>query len=439
MAYLQSRSGIARSGVTYCGWVKPNFVVYIDGSPIASKAIRYESLKIVNALDSHTSTMTFTLRGVVPALGSDIKLTYSTPNVYEFAGHILQVKTATSRKGNAVDYQCTAVGYLWLLDRGVGGVGVWPNLVTGKYRCGVSTAVGDILSRFTSGGFRVGYIPSELGNIAMDFTMERPAAALTKIAAGVGAYWEVSPDRCVSMYRTYPETTPSVSNSSTVFDIEYDQDYTQTRVRSFCLGGGSTTTAAVAVGATSIPVADLTDFCSHRDTSFSGAVIIGNQILRTNSVSVRTGAGTIALADPVLYAISEGEAVSAVGFDGDSLAELALQAALGEANASSVQFVSEAGVAFDEAQDRASADMDLFSTALSAFAYTTLSREVRPGRLVTVNITTPFTVSGSLRIQQVEITARGVVTSSSVQFYRRVLTSPWRLTTANLLRGIPQS
>jgi hypothetical protein len=422
----------------------------LAGSVLASGSVLYENFIISNALDSHTSMMTFTMKGVTPVVGNDIKATYTTPNVFEFAGTILQIRTVVRPGFTTVLYECVATGYLWMMDRGQAS-GFGP-LVTGRYNCGANTAVSDILARFTTGGFRVGYIPSSLGNITMNFDQVRVSEAITRIATAVRAYWEVTADRVVSIYNTYPDSTlPTLTNSSRLLDdLEYGQDLTQVRTISYYRGGGTTATAAVNVGGTSIPVANIAPFVSQRNSTYAVLVISGQNVMTVAAVSgyVPTtanvglsGPGSIVLRDSsqVVYRIEQGDAVNLLASSQAVAGDFtAISTALGEGDGTVMQVMGDGIQWFDESFDRASSDVQLFKTTISDFNFTTLNREVRPGRLQPVNMTVPFVVNGSFLIQTVDITTRGVVTSANVVFYRRVSTSPWRLTMTNLLRGVEQ-
>jgi hypothetical protein len=438
MAYLQSRAGIARSGVTYCGWAKPKLTFRLAGADISNGFVLADSLKIVNALDSHTSMMTVTLHGVTPVVGNDIKVTYTTPNVYEFGGTILQIRALVRPGIEVVFYECTATGYLWMMDRGESTAAT---LVMRRYLCGANTAVADILARFTNGGFRVGYIPSSLGDISMNFDMVRVSEAITAIATVVRGYWEVTADRVVSMYAAYPESTlPTITNTTTLFDeMELTTDLTQVRTRTYYRGGGGTALSAVDPGGTSIQVSNLEPFASKRTQEMAGQITSGQNLLTVSTYSGRIGPGTITLVDPVVYRIEAGDAVTLFApSTGDATAETDLATTLGEGSGVVIQVINGSGEWYDEAVDRAQGDENIFKTAVSEFIFTTLNREVRPGRVIPISMTIPFVLTGSLRIQEVEITTRGVVTSSTVVFYRRVTTSPWRVTLTNMLRGVQQ-
>ena len=438
MAYLQSRSGIARSGVTYCGWAKPNFTFRIAGSVVSGSAVLQEGWRIVKSLDGNTSTMYFSVHGITPTLWNEIKVTYTTPNVYEFAGHIVDIQTSFSNARDPIVYHCTALSYVWLLGLGTSGL---EKLVTRQYRQGVNTAVGDILTTFAdSGGFRVGYVPSTLGDIWIDFTLETVPNALTRIAKTVGATWEVSDDGVVSMYVTYPETAlATIGNSTAISNVTYRQDGTQVRPWAYVRGGGATATANVEVGSTDIPVSTGQPFLyKGSPPDIIEAVIVGQQVLLLDSMVLNETLAAVGVDDfgpatlsvvgtPTSYFIYEGDSIDVLALAFNSAADTAFAAALGSGpEAIGIHLIEDRRLSADAAKARAETDVALLGTAINEFSYTTSAgREARPGRVITVNITTPITISGTFLIQSVEVISLGNSTQTAPHLYRRIKASPF--------------
>lgn len=425
MAYLQARSGIARSGVTYCGWTPPAVVCTIGGTDRTSVMVR-EGWSLTARADGTPPTFKFRTKTITPAVGQDVKVAYATPNDYIFGGTILQ-RTAipvTQRSGD-VQWECTAVGYQWLLDR--------YDAVLAQYAsAGVGTIVADILYRFTDGGFRVGYIPSSLGNLSMEFTFETVWGALKRIAKACGGILELTPDRIVNIYTSYPEAALATVTQTAMLEhsLTYTEDLTQVRTRTLFEGTG-TTVSAVSADLTTISVFDTGPF-----SSSGGSAVSGRNFLTYTSKSVESGAGTLTGVSGIVYAIHENDEIHVIAEVEDTGAQTALATVLGGGLSGQVtNYLQDGRLSLSEATARGTADLATFSTSLKELGYTykVPQRYVRAGRSITVSVTSPFTVSGTFTIQGVTMTPYGDIGGTNFEVFQQIEANGFARTLYDLL------
>ena len=115
MAYLQARSGIARSGVTYAGWTPFSPEFRVSGTV---RAPLFEDFEIQETLDSSPGRMTFRANAAVyhPAVGSSVTFAWAKPNGYWFGGTLLHRTYRLDKHGGAI-WICEATDNTWLMDR----------------------------------------------------------------------------------------------------------------------------------------------------------------------------------------------------------------------------------------------------------------------------------------------------------------------------------
>jgi len=424
MAYLQARSGIARSGVTYCGWTPPVMRVYIAGT---NRSANVSSEATLTLSADAPATFSFMVEGITPAVGSDVLLTYTTPNEYWFAGTLLQVKAAPEGVTSAsLRWHCTAVGYEWLLDR--------YDVIRAQYRStGVGTIVADILSQFTDGGFRLGYCPMSLGNLDMDFTFETVYRALVRVATAVGARVEITPNRRVNIFTTYPDAaTATVTNAKVQAPtFSYTQDLTQVRTRVLYQGMGTTAIMTVGAGSTTIDVADTGPF-----SSSGGYAVSGRNLITYTGISVGSAAGQLTGVTGIDFDITEGDPVDVLAIETDSAADTALAALLGGSlSGQATAYLQDGRLSLTEASARAQQDLATFGGALEdvSFTYVTPVRHLKVGRTLTLNVTSPLTVSGDFTIRAIQVSPYGRVDGSFAQVFQHVSLSPYLRSLSTLL------
>jgi len=427
MAYLQARSGIARSGVTYCGWTPPRVVAYLAGVDRTSSLLT-EGWSLTGRADGSPPMFRFRTRTITPVVGADVTVLYATPNDYLFGGTLLTREIVPDAPNTgALTWDCTAVGYQWLLScRG--------RVLEEFLATGVSTMVGYILFRYTKDGFRVGYCPSSLGNLDMTFTYDTVWDALRRIATAVGARIEITPDKAVNIFvdGDYPEAALTTVTGATAQQgtFRYREDLSQ--VRTVTIHEGRTTTAlATSAGATEVGLQDVTPF-----ESGGGSARVGVDVFNYTGILRVTGtAGYLTGCSGVFHDIPAGATVSLYVIASDAAAITALLAILGTSG-EAYNYLQDGRLSADEAAGRAQADLDTFGGALQEVQYVakTANRRVRAGRRITLNVTTPISVAGTYPIQAVTLKPYGKVTGTNFNVEQQVELGVFTRSLNDLLR-----
>lgn len=420
MAYLHSRSGIARSGVTHCGWTPPAFRVYIDGTDRTSNVL-LETCSITVTADQ-PATFAFTVKNITPNFGNDVKVAFAAPNDYWFAGTLLQMQIQYLDATNVL-YNCLATGYEWLLDR-------YDRVMAQYTNRAVNHIVADILARFTDGGaqdFRVGYCPSSLGNLTMNFTYETVLGALKRIAKATGAQLDIAFDRAVNVYLTYPDAAYATLTNSLILleTVRVDYDLSQVRTRVLMQGRGSTATEAREVGATTLAVADTQPF-----SASGGSAVIGRNQITYTGLTTNSGAGLLTGVTGLDYDIAQDEAVDvlAIATDGGLNALLAILLG-GSLSGQATHYLQDGRLSLSEATARAAADLDNYGEVLTlcSFTYRNYVRHLKVGRQLAS--TTP--VNGTFVIRSIQIQPYGNI--ANTEFLQHVSMGPRTIQLADIL------
>ncbi len=429
MAYYQARSGVCRSGVTYSGWTAPNISLTINGTDRTSKVVMDDNFVLTLKADGTPATLQFTLKNLTPTVGQDVGLFFTAPNDYLFGGTILQAEAVTLDT-TVVLWHCTAVGYQWLLDR-------YDRVLNTYHSTGVGTMVADILYRYTDGGFRVGYIPSSLGNLDMDFTFETVTGALNRIAKAVDAFWQVEPfdgvSRIVNLYDTYPMTAPAtVTQSSIIADsLHYRPDLTQVRTRTIFQGRGSSVSTTTGFSSTTVPVDDVSPFLSG-----GGSAISGRSVFTYTGLSAASGTGSLTGVSGLLDDLAQGDTVDLIVTTVDAGDTTALATRLGGGlSGQATNYLSDGRLSATEAARRGATDIAVFGTPLeeTSWTYKAMQRWLRVGQSITVAITNPVSVSGSFLIQSVQWKPYGVFGGTNTKVFQTVEASRYVRSMTDLL------
>ncbi len=429
MAFYQARSNVCRAGVTYAGWTPPNISLTINGTDRTSKVIMDGNFVLTLKADGTPATMSFTVKDITPTVGQDVALKFAAPNEYLFAGTLLQAE-AVILDTTIVQWHCTAVGYQWLLDR--------YDRVLKRYRSvGVGTMVADILYTYTDGGFRVGYCPSSLGNLDMDFTFETVTGAMNRIAKAANAFWNVEPfdgtSRIVNMYDTYPQTAPATVTETSIIgnQLTYQPDLTQVRTREVFQASGSTVSAAAAAASTTISVDDCSPFLSG-----GGSAVTGQSLITYTGVSAAGGAGDLTGVSGLLDDLAVGDAVDLIVITTDATATTNLATRLGGGlSGQATNYLSDGRLSAGEAASRSTTDLAVFDAMLedAGWTYKTMKRGLRVGQSVTVAVANPITVSGSFLIQVVTWKPYSIFGGTNTKVFQSVEASRYVRSMTDLL------
>ncbi len=243
---------------------------YVD----RSSRVRMNSLRIDDVLNDAPNQATFTVVGIAPSVGQDVKIGIGGigPSNRVFGGTIVSSTQIYEDIQSNVAYQVTCQDYTYLLRRR------WP---IGAYTSQSATAVArDLILRYASTLFSGGNIASSLPTvtIAFDGTQDL-AGCLTTLATMAGCYWYPDANRDVHFFVTEATGNPStidatniaVTNPTGARHLAETTDITQERTRVYVRYKPTTTVLVAAVGATTLTVTSSAALAS------AGSIVSGAQ------------------------------------------------------------------------------------------------------------------------------------------------------------------
>ena len=415
-----ARSGTFKSALGKSGNFTESFDVTIAGT---ARTLFFDDLSISETAGNQPNTLQATcrIRGYTPSALSEIKIYNGGIGMARpiFCGHIMDVTQIGHRAAERPTFRLSAVDYRWLLDR-------YALVSKTYYSQGVNTILHNIVANNTNGGFKVGYCPSSLGDIdRIQFTKVSVSEAIGRLAKAVGATVEVDYEKRISIAvtHTFSDNNMTLSdNASDFWNFQYREDGTRRWTQVQMEGYGSTASAVVAAGATTIPVEN-TAFYS----SAGGTVRSGSNVITYTTVSVGSGAGSLTGCSGVVDDIAAGEPVYVMATVNDSTEQTNLSTTLGGSYSGvSTHYEADNRLSQDEVTSRASALLAFYKTNQSQVSFTTTNPYIRPGRTLTVNLTTPRSISASLLVQEVRTQGRRKVdsTSTSILLDRQVTAAP---------------
>lgn len=445
-APLYSLSGLARSGATRAGYFPPLAAFAIGGDTVPAAQVMHGSVRIVDELDAVPNTASLRVRGSAayqPAQGQEIVIGLGNISNKLFAGHILAVTEERPRRDmKRPVYDLSCVDYTWQFD--------WQRVGALRWE---STSVTTIISQMvaaTCPGFSVTRVEASLASVTFQSNHhERPSEFMNRLMKMIGGYWYVDYDRNVHAFVT-PETDnlpTELSNSNPHFwRFRYHLDVSQVRTRVKVTGGSSTTTATVAVGATTMPVDDTRLFASSGGRALVGA----NEITYTGK-SVSQGPGNLtgvpaSGAGSVAFAIAQGETVRVYAVEADATAAAALKTLidpddlLTDFDGYIEHHLTDGTLGDAAAHAAALGDLALNKSADPRVTYVTRDLFTTSGKPVAVDLTNQVTsaaIIGDFLIQRVVISG---LEESAKRFPRREVeagTNSQNL--ARLLGGVIES
>jgi hypothetical protein len=408
MAHYHARFNVCRFGVTRYGLADHPLVFLVGGS---TKTPAVDDFQIVSALDGSPSVCTFTLvQPTKPTLWGDVTLSLGGALIW--GGTLTEARARVQKiLAGTVYYQCQAIDWTWLMDRF--------SRVTIEFGAGtsVNTAIATLLKNYTDGGFATGYIPWTLGTIGpMSITGETVSASIRRIAAAVNAFVRIRPDKRVDVFQSLPSSNAlTIGNSSEIRDVGYESSGSQIRTRVFYVGGGGSTTALVSAGAASVPV----DECGWYSGFLAQA---GSDLFAYTGRSVSSGPGSLTGCSGIAHDLPQGAPVNVVAQADDVAAQAALSASLGGGRSGiAVGWFVDGRLSQSEVASRASADLTFYKAEIPAFGYTTTKRYHEPGKVVTVSVTDPLSITGDFRIQRVTTRPYGKVTGNDPTYFEHIV------------------
>lgn len=407
----EARSNVCYSGAVYAGLSTRTFGLTVGGTSRLDDARQKVNFTLTKVLDG-TSSLSLTMGGTRPAEGADVLMTLGGELL--FGGTVQRVRSVQLGPG-LMEWQVAASDWWWLLNRYA--------RVTGRFVGGVNTVVNRLLSTYTDGGFLPGYLSSSLGDIDIAFDDVSVGECLKRIAkasnAGAGAYLRLTPFKRVDIATSFPDglslTLVDGSNrTSVVSERILDQVRTRVQVR----GRSTQTTALVSANATSIPVEDCGLFAA------SGTAWVARLGAVTyTGLSVARGPGSLTGASGITSDISQGTDVSVYAVVNDSTAQTALATTLGGGRSGvAIHTIANDAWSLTEATGMAGAHLALLKdpqVAIQVQAEAMTAAEMQqqePGAVISATVTTPQTISGSFRLQQVTVRAFGPLNATEPRF-----------------------
>ena len=389
------------------------------------RGVDVETLTIMDRLSAPT-TATVLVRGFTPAQYSDVRLyNGGTGGVCLFGGTAVKIAYDAVRLGDDPWHKLECQDYTWLLNRYL--------RVNARYSgIGINTALSRILASYTNGGFRVGYCPASMGSVGdITFTDATVTSAIDQLATVAGGFWDVDPDKRIHIFSSPDHLSAngiSLSNNSKNFaGLNVTADGSEIATKVIVLGDQTQTTALVAASATTIPVEDCEPF-----TGGSGVVLVDGQVLAYTGVSVSAGPGSLTGVTGLARDIPQGAAVRVRETASDSTAQSDLATLLGGLSGVAeltIQMPADRALA----AAAASAELAKRKSVYSAISYTaqdqvhTGAALTVPGQTVDANLTSPTTLTGTYRVQEVEIRVKpkGTLSGTRLGFERRVKLGPY--------------
>lgn len=403
MAYEQARSAVCRSGVTRCGLFTKKFQVTIGG---VSRNLGSTGFSIQEQLDiSNPNLLNFqTVPGYQVSAGQEVIVGVGHPYNRIFAGHIIDDTLSWQgwETSTEVVTAARAQDYSWLLNL--------YHFVDAEYvNMGVNTIVADILARFTDPtyGFRPGNLAQGLGNLTISFSSTLVTDALAQIANAASASSPYS-CRCIIDYNKYVSIVQSVTdgNALTINDsqalawgLSYREQATQLGDVVRGLGEGSTTTALVPAGASTIPVADCSVYSPSGGTVFDG--LLG---INYTGVSVMAGPGSLVGCSGNANDIPQGAQIRLLYVGADATAESTLAGIIGVGSGRAVRLVDDSTLTLSALTALVTNNLNVFKNTLLKIAATVQNDFYKVGKTVTLSITTPKSITGTYVVQSITTT-----------------------------------
>lgn len=404
MAYYHARANVCRVGVTYAGLVNRPLTFTVGGINRRADLLE-QGFSVAWSLDGGSSTATFSVIGDEPLEFADVVLAQG--GELWWGGTVLSLQRAvyTLQDNATVITNVQAVDWTWLMDRYA--------RVSGVFGGSINTIVARLLADYTDGGFSAGWVPASLGAIdALQFDGDTVSEALARIAKaannGAGAYVRIRPDKRVDLFASLDieGNALEIETGADAWDWRWSESAASVRTRAIYLGASSPTTAAAAPGATTVAVAECAPFA----TGGAASAAAQGRLFTYTGTSVAVGPGSLTGCSAIVTHIPQGVDVSVAEQADDTAAQADMATLLGGGRSGvAVAWFREAGRSRAELAERAAADVALFSRPIEAIDYTTRMAETKIGKVVTVNIVSPFAIDRTFLIQRVSAAPIGAI------------------------------
>lgn len=403
-AYQYAISGLCRSGATRSDYYNPIGQVQIAGT-LRSRTVDKTTLRINDYLHALPNTATFECVDFMPTRGQEVIISLGTITNRIFAGHIVNVAQQSANRHQRIRYRVDCVDYTWLLEtRRITGVRFTNESAT--------NIVTSLMGSFAPPGFNTANVEASLDPV--DFTANHGETLMqainrlmkmASIGSRKGGYAYVDYNKGLHAFVT-PETgnNPSAitDTATSYWALQYREDFSQTRSRTYVMGAVTQTRSAVPSGSASVPVEETSFFGS----SGGRALSFGNELVYT-AVSPSSGPGWLTGVTSFAYTIPQGESVRVMAVAVNSNAARSIQAWLGGSSVTTGlvdHVIADERLSDAGARDRADADIALNSEPESGLVLVSRDKFMRSGKTLAVSLTVPTTIAKQYVLQSVEIT-----------------------------------
>lgn len=395
-----------------------------------TRSMSVEDLSITDRLSAPSTADVF-VRGFTPAEFSDVRLyNGGTGGVCLFGGTAITTSFDATRLGDDPWWHLSCQDYTWLLNR--------YKRVRGTYSgIGINTTLRQVLAAFTNGGFTVGYCPSSLGDVR-DLTFEDVAVTdvLDQLADLCGGFWDVDADKRVHLFSDPGHLSADAvtldASSQNFSSLKVMRDGTEMATRVIVHGKSAAATALTGISATTIPVDNCAPFVGA--STSAGDAFVNGVVIAYTGTSAASGPGNLTGVTGLTVDIAEGDAVTVYVEAEDGTAQSDLATLLGGSLSGVAEIVINDGRAgLDMATDLAASALARRQATYKSLGYVTQdqthtgAQQTVPGQTVTVDLSAPLALSGTYRVQEVQINLKpgGKVASTTLGFQRRVQLAPY--------------
>lgn len=248
-----------------------------------SRYYERNTLQITDDLNELPNTLAFVCFGFVPQINQIVRLFVGAQK--EFEGTVTGVTEHHDRLSDRTEYSVSCTDYTWAFDAA---------LITAAYDSQSGTAIAqgivDVVNETSTAGFTKVNIVAGLPTVAsIQFKMVKPSSALRQLCDAIGGDAYVDYDKDVHVFLTETDVVPEPVSVLTTkwrnFRFRSSIDDTKNVIQ--VEGNGSVVSAAVATGATTIPIDSDADF-----SASGGQAVQGNQILTYTALSADANNGT---------------------------------------------------------------------------------------------------------------------------------------------------
>lgn len=342
VGFSQARANVMRSGASRCGYFDQRAILLL-GSIDVSAHLDQDTLTVVDILNEQPDTASFDVTGIPVLAGQSVVVAIGAPDNRIFGGTVTN-PTQKSVRGHAVvktRVECTdwtfALNELTVTKQYP--TGMLPHLVVLDLIANYSTGFTTGVSVKTSAPALTAPLIFK-GTPLVDALQQVADAA--SAAAGVKWSQYVDPYQAIHFFDVEPAQWPKpIVAGNILYDkLDIAQNLLQVRTRIIVEGGGGSTTAPTAAGATSIPV----DECGWYDAAGGTLVSPAADIITYTGRSASSGPGNLtgipaSGAGSIVTALLQGDSINLRVTVNDLAAQAALAILTGRSGIREAYFV----------------------------------------------------------------------------------------------------